>query len=194
MLLRHGDWPKTLAVSTIRRAASRTNPFRSLINPRKSMRGPVSLWSLLIAVAVAGCGSSDTIWVKGVLQKGGEVYKPPDGRKLALYFHPMKSDTPGNTASEIEMADYDPRDGTFTVPGRQGNGIAPGKYRIAVVETLRRAERDKLNKTAKPRRGEVRINNDTNFLEGQFGENTSPFVRELTTSTALTLDMAKPTE
>ncbi len=92
------------------------------------------------------------------------------------------------------MADYDPRDGSFKVPGREGRGITPGKYRIVVVATLRREQRDILNKNSKPRRGEVRIGNDTNLLEGQFGENTSPFVRELTTSTTLTLDMAKPTE
>ena len=107
----------------------------------------------------------------GVLQKGGEIYKPPEGRKLALYFYPMADGTSGNPAGDVEMADYDARDGSFTVPGREGYGIPPGKYRIAVVETLRREALDQLKKASKPKRGQKRIDNDTNFLEASFGEN-----------------------
>ncbi len=92
------------------------------------------------------------------------------------------------------MAAYNPSDGSFTVPGPEGQGIHPGKYRIALVETLRREARDQLKSTSKPKAGQPHITNDTNFLEGQFGETTSPFVRDLKTSTKLTLDMAKPTE
>ncbi len=81
------------------------------------------------------------------------------------------------------------------MPGREGYGIPPGKYRIAVVETLRREARDAVEEV---REAEARENsafdNDTNFLESSFGEKTSPFVRDLKTSTNLTLDMASPTE
>jgi hypothetical protein len=149
---------------------------------------------VLSALCLAGCGRGDTIWVTGVLQKGGEIYKPQDGRKLALYFCPMKDGTSGQPIGEVEMADYDARDGSFTVPGREGYGIPSGKYRIALVETLRREARDKLTNTSTPKRGQKRIDNDTNLLEASFGETTSPFVRDLRTSTKLTLDMAKPTE
>jgi hypothetical protein len=158
------------------------------------MRRFPRLWIVLGAACLAGCGHGDSIWVKGVLQKGGEVYKPPEGRKLALYFCPIKDGTSAIPTEEVEMADYDARDGSFTVPGREGYGIPPGKYRIAVVETLRREARDQLKKASKPKRGEKRIENDTNFLESSFGETTSPFIRDLKTSTRLTLDMAKPTE
>jgi hypothetical protein len=150
------------------------------------------LWIVLSAAGLAGCGGGNGIWVTGVLQKSGEMYKPPEGRKLALYFYPMADGTSGNPAGDVEMADYDARDGSFTVPGREGSGIPPGKYRIAVVETLRREALDDLKK-AKPKRGEKRITDDTNLLESSFGKATSPFVRDVRPSTKLTLDMTSPT-
>jgi hypothetical protein len=149
---------------------------------------------VLSAAFLAGCGRGDTVWVTGVLQKGGQIYEPPAGRKLALYFYPMKDETSRNPTGEVEMADYNSKDGSFTVPGSEGYGIRPGKYRIAVVESLRRETRDELNKSVKPKPGQKRVGNETNFLDSTFGEKTSPFVRDLTTSTKLTLDMASPTE
>jgi hypothetical protein len=157
-----------------------------------TMRRSLGLWTVLSALCLAGCGGGHGIWVTGVLQKGGETYKPPEGHKVAIYFYPIGAS--GNTAGDVEMADYDARDGGFKVPGREGYGIPPGKYRIAVVETLRRETRDELNKASKSKRGEKPVTNDTNLLEATFGEKTSPFIRELKTSTKLTLDMAKPTE
>jgi hypothetical protein len=150
----------------------------------------------LSAAFLAGCGGGgNTIWVTGVLQKGGQIYQPPEGHKLALYFCPVKDDTSMDPSREMEMAVYNSKDGSFTVPGDEGYGIPPGKYRIAVVETLRREELDKLKKSTKtkPKRGQRRIDKDTNFLESTFGEKTSPLVRDLKTSTNLTLDMASPT-
>ena len=147
---------------------------------------------VMSVVCLAGCGSGDNIWVTGMLQKGGEMYKPPDGHKLALYFCPMPGEATAAPTGDVELADYDPRDGSFTVPGRAGNGIRPGKYRIAIVETLRREALDKLKEASKQKRGRTPIRDDTNFLEGPFGETTSPFVRDLKSSTKLTLDMSKP--
>jgi hypothetical protein len=149
---------------------------------------------VLSAALLAGCGRGDTIWVTGVLQKGGQIYEPPAGRKLALYFCPMKDGTSVDPSGDVEMVDYNSKDGSFTVPGSEGYGIRPGKYRIAVVETLRRETRVQLNRAVKPKRGQKRIDNDTNFLEPTFGEKTSPFVRDITKSTNLALDMANPTE
>ena len=145
-------------------------------------------------VCLAGCGSGDNIWVTGVLQKGGEMYKPPEGRKIALYFCLMADGASAQPTGAIEMADYDSRDGSFTVPGREGHGISPGKYRIAIVETFRRETVDSLKKATKSKSGQSRIDKEKNLLEESFGETTSPFVRELKTSTNLTLDMSKPNE
>jgi hypothetical protein len=158
------------------------------------MRRLLGMWMILSAACLAGCGG-DTIHVTGVLQKGGEKYNIPEGHKLALYFHPMADGTSVKPNGDVEMADYDARDGSFTVPGRDGYGIRPGKYRIAVVETLRREALDQLKQGKTLKAGQKqRIDKETNLLEDTFGENTSPFVRELRSSTKLTLDMAKPTE
>jgi hypothetical protein len=161
------------------------------------MRQSFGLWIVLSALCLAGCGYGDRIWVTGTLQKGGEIYKPPESRKLALYFCPIEDAVSGKPAGDIEMADYDPRDGSFTVPGAEGYGISPGKYRIAVVETLRRDALKESDSSSKPTGGrnqKKRFDFDKNFLEDSFGMNTSPFVRELKTSTKLALDMAKPAE
>jgi hypothetical protein len=158
------------------------------------MRRSLGLSMMLSAACLVGCGG-DTIHVSGVLQKGGEKYNVPDGHKLALYFHPMADGTSAKPGGDVEMADYDARDGSFTVPGRGGYGIRPGKYRIAVVESLRREALDQLKQGKTLKAGQKkRIDKETNLLEDTFGENTSPFVRDLRTSTNLTLDLAKPTE
>jgi hypothetical protein len=153
---------------------------------------------VMSAVCLAGCGHGDNVWVTGVLKKGGEIYKPPEGRKLALYFCPMADGTSGKTTGEVEVADYDSRDGSFTVPGREGYGIPTGRYRIAVIETYRRETVDKLNSSSsgklKGNRAPKRSDDENNLLEATFGENTSPFVRDLTSSTKLTLDMANPAQ
>ena len=149
---------------------------------------------MLSAACLAGCGR-DTIYVTGVLQKGGEKYNPPEGHKLALYFYPMADGPSGKPSGDVEMADYDARDGSFTMPGPDGYGIRPGKYRIAVVETLRREALDQLKQGKSLKAGQKRrVDKETNLLEDTFGENTSPFVRDLRSPTKLTLDMAKPTE
>ena len=158
------------------------------------MRESLGLWIVLSAACLAGCGHGDTIWVTGTLQKGGEIYKPLEGRKLAIYFCPMDETAPGKPAADIEMANYDARDGSFTVPGREGYGIAPGKYRIAIVETLRRDALNESKNSSKPKGNQKRFDHDTNFLESSFGMKTSPFVRELKTSTNLTLDMGSPAQ
>jgi hypothetical protein len=149
---------------------------------------------MLGAACLAGCGGPESISVTGVLQKGGQIYNPPEGHKLAIYFYLVADETPGKPAGDVEMANYDARDGSFTVPGRDGYGIPPGKYRIAVVETLRREAFDQLKEASKSKTPRKRLDKDKNFLEASFGEKTSPFVRDLRTSTKLTLDMEKPTD
>ena len=152
------------------------------------------LLMVMSVVCFAGCGSGNNIWVTGMLQKGGEMYKPPDTHKLALYFCPMPGEASATPTGDVAMADYDSRDGSFRVPGREGNGIPPGKYRIAVVETIRREALDKLKEASKSKkRGQqTPIRDETNLLEASFGEKASPFVRDLKTSTKLLLDMSNP--
>ena len=149
---------------------------------------------VLISLGLAGCGSADLIWVKGSLNKGGTMYKPPEGRKVAVYFYQIKAADGKTTSGEAELAAYNAIDGSFTVPGREGYGIPKGTYRIAIAETMEREAFDKLKKSSpksKSKRG-TRIDDDTDYLEATFGAMTSPFVRELKESSTLILDMDKP--
>ena len=157
------------------------------------MRRPSSVLILLCGYLLAGCGGQN-ISVTGVLLKGGAKYTPPEGRKLALYFIPMDDGTPSSPARDTEMALYNESDGTFTVPGRDGLGIIPGKYRISLSETLLRETLDQILKSPKPTINGKKPTRDTNLLEDTFGATTSPFIRDLKTSTDLTLDMTKPSE
>ena len=68
------------------------------------MRRLLGLWIVLGAAWLAGCGRGDSIWVTGVLQKGGEMYKPPEGRKLALYFCPITDGASGKPSGDVVMA------------------------------------------------------------------------------------------
>jgi hypothetical protein len=150
------------------------------------------LFVLSLGFSIGCAGSGDKIWITGVLHKNGEIYKPPQGHKLALYFCPIAEPSSPTPNGDIEMADYNSQDGTFTVPGVEGLGISPHLYRIAVVETLQRESLDELKKKSKTKRSARAIDRDTNLLEASFGTRTSPFIHELKTSQSLTLDMAKP--
>ena len=150
--------------------------------------------SLLIGLGLAGCGNADLIWVKGTLNKGGTMYKPPEGRKVAIYFYQTKGADGKDMAGEAEQAEYNANDGTFSVSGREGSGIPKGTYRIAITETMDRETFDKLKEKtpkSKSKRG-TRLDDEKDFLEQTFGAMTSPFVRELKKSITLVLDMEKP--
>src|SRR5262249_27811671 len=87
-----------------------------------------------------GCGSSNTIWVTGKLLKGGSPFTPPEGRsnQVVLIAMDVKDDA-GKTVGNNEpyAAVVNPADATFEVPGPEGRGIPPGKYRISVTQVQR---------------------------------------------------------
>jgi hypothetical protein len=152
----------------------------------------MSFLALLLAhLAVSGCGSSsNTIWVTGKLQKGGATYTPPAGQKLEMTFYAMEViDETGKklTNAEPYLADLNPEDGTFSVPGAEGKGIPPGKYRVAISQRL---TRDAVEKASKAKRKVV--NRDADSLASQFGMATSPIMRDLTSSCEVTIDMDHP--
>lgn len=146
----------------------------------------------LMMLALPGCGSSNTIWVTGSLLKGGAPFKPPEGRsnQVVLIAMEVKDDSgKGVGANQPYPATVNPDDGTFEVPGPDGRGIYPGKYRISITQTQR---------TARPapskKRGQKVIDRDTDYLEDRYGPTTSPIVRELKVSQKLEIDLDRPTE
>jgi hypothetical protein len=156
--------------------------------------------SLLLLIAgvmlISGCGgSSNAVWVKGKLLKGGARYAPPEGHLVSVTFVAMEiQDRAGKTLKSNEPfeADYKDEDGSFTVPGQEGRGIPPGKYRIAVTQKMLREAFEAAKPKAKP--GQKPITRETDFLDDRFGQSTSPIVREIKGPSDLVIDMDKPTE
>ena len=143
---------------------------------------------LLLALGLTGCGSN--VRITGKVTRGGQPVNPVKGMRVDLGFHPMteaapaaggkRSDGPDLYAANI--AD----DGTFDVPGVDGDGIPPGKYRVSVsVRTGR-------DRSGTKKKGNVDTS-DKDLLNGAFGPGNSPIVRELNSSTRLDIDLDKPT-
>jgi hypothetical protein len=87
---------------------------------------------------------------------------------------------------------YDPKDGTFVVPGPDGYGIPPGKYRISIFQGLtREGESMALEERKGTSRKAPVINRETDFFKGFFGPTTSPIVREVTPGAELVVDLDK---
>jgi hypothetical protein len=147
-------------------------------------------------VALGGCGSGNTVWVTGNLLKGGSQYVPPTGQLVYVTFVAMDvKDEPGakvSLAGEPFVAQLDQATGTFSVPGKEGKGIPPGRYRIAITQKMTRETFDATN--PQPKKGAKRADRETDTLGGQFGLDNSPIVREVSASSRLTIDLDRPTE
>lgn len=126
--------------------------------------------SLFLACLLLGCGSSGppVVAVSGKITRNGETMavKPMVGR-LTISFYPVAAEG----AAVVEEADLQ-ADGTFTVPGKNGNGIPPGKYKIAVVwQDDFPTGPDKLN--------------------GKYNEKNTPLIREIQAGSTLEIDVGK---
>lgn len=152
---------------------------------------------LLVALALAcfGCGNSNAIKVTGKLLQAGQPYVPPAGQRVVvtLYVVDVK-DASGKRipAQEPFRGYYDPKDGTFVVPGPDGHGIPPGQYRISIFQGLTRQGESKVLPDHKgTSRKAPGINRETDFFEGLFGPTTSPIGREVTQGAELIVDLDK---
>jgi hypothetical protein len=142
-----------------------------------------------MALAMAGCGSSQAIRVRGKLTKGGAKYTVPADQRLSLVFYsmePFKDEKRTIPAGEAYMAVYNPEDGTFTVSGPDGWGIPPGKYRASLTQQLTREAVDKKNENLK--RNQKVFDRDTDMLKGRYGE-SSPIVVEIKDSSEVAVDL-----
>src|SRR6516165_4833326 len=87
-------------------------------------------------LSLAGCSGSEQpqVGVKGRIHKNGEPLAVPElrsgaGGRVMVRFHGLdKGDVPQGTHSAIVKSD-----GTFSIPGPNGRGIPPGKYRVEIT-------------------------------------------------------------
>jgi hypothetical protein len=152
---------------------------------------------LFVALPLAcfGCGNSNAIKATGNLLQAGQPYVPPAGQRVVVTLYVVDAkDASGKAipAQEPFHAYYDPKEGTFVVPGPDGYGIPPGKYRISIFQGLTREGEGKAIKEHKgtSRKAPV-IDRETDFFKGLFGPTTSPIVREVTQGGELVVDLDK---
>jgi prepilin-type processing-associated H-X9-DG protein len=128
------------------------------------------------------------VWVTGQLTKAGAKYEPPTGQFVYVTFVALEGKDASAKAlsgGEAFMAGVDPATGSFSVPGRQRQGIPPGKYRLAVTQKMTREAFDAAN--PQPKKGAKRVDRATATLGDQFGLDKSPIVREVRGSEAVTM-------
>jgi hypothetical protein len=143
--------------------------------------------------ALPGCDSSGTIKITGKVLKGNTPLVVPPGRKLGITLFALElKDATGKSLPNggPYPAHFDPLSGRFQVLGPDGQGIPPGKYRVALQM---RPTREALN-NATYQRGKKSLFSEDDALTGHFRADNSPIIRELKESGELTIDLDRPAE
>jgi hypothetical protein len=122
---------------------------------------------VVIALFVCGCGGDGRIKARGRILKNGQPFQLKEGEGLRIVFFPPEA--PGTTY-ESYAAVFDNDDGSFKVTGRDGKGLPPGKYRIA-IEHLKKKQ---------------------DLFKGAFSGKRTPIVREITGSDEIIIDLDHP--
>lgn len=143
---------------------------------------------LIVALAMTGCGSN--VKITGKVSKGGQPVNPVKGMHMTVGFHPLaEADSAKPKGPDLYAANVQD-DGSFDVPGidgdGDGNGIPPGKYRVSVVVSTGR------DRSGTKKKGNIDTS-DKDLLDGAFGPDNSPIIRDLKSSTYLEIDLDKPT-
>jgi len=140
---------------------------------------PYLFLSALLCLATTGCGGGGerTVSARGKVTDAGRPLLVKD-RDLGLgtvvvQFYRIGDDPKGagRQSTDPEEAEVD-ADGNFKVPGRSGDGIPPGRYRIAVRQWDPYPQVDR--------------------LKGRFDEKNSPIIREITGEEDIVIDVSKP--
>jgi hypothetical protein len=150
---------------------------------------------MLVCVWIAGCGKNKlpdegvVVLVTGKLTNGGTPLeaKPPRQTVEVIF---AKDEGPGKrpNPNDVHTVQVKP-DGTFTMQGRYGKGIPPGKYRVGVRQW---------SYTPPPSGGRMdpkvyRSAKGLDLLGGKYEENSSPIVREITDKDkTVEIDISKP--
>lgn len=130
-----------------------------------------------LCIAIVGCGGGDPQYtVTGKVVEGGqpiviEMYEE-GGSCLEVEFFPL--DEGGALASDaVSHIAFCAEDGSFQMYGAEGEGIPPGKYRVAVR-----------------RLGETE-DESGDMWGGKFDGDKSPFVVDVPSSEDIVIDIAK---
>jgi hypothetical protein len=129
---------------------------------------------LLLLLLAAGC--SGRLQPRGRLTKNGDPYLPGEHETVHLALIRVQDAAPAPEKSDQEssgsyVATFNREDGTFLVGGADGKGLPAGKYRVTVQI----------------------MKNKKDLLNGAFGAQNSPIVREVTgKADELNLDLAHP--
>src|SRR5262249_32488582 len=110
--------------------------FSTEVPMKSSAPGRLVSGLFLVAFLLAGCGPAKPVAypISGqLLEKGqppvvSQQGLPPGDPGVHMTFHLM------NEGQQVDAYDavVNPTDGTYTVPGIDGRGVPPGKYRISV--------------------------------------------------------------
>ncbi len=142
-----------------------------------------------VLLGVAGCGSSNAVWVTCEITKDGKPYVAPSGQVLQVTFYAVPQDAaPGGRAmpGEPYPAAF-AATGRYEVPGPDGRGIPPGKYRVAVIQK----PKDR-SAAPKPKSKAQAPDRDHDFLEDKFSPVTSPIILSVERSAHMVVALDRP--
>jgi hypothetical protein len=133
------------------------------------MRVRLLVLGFLCLGAFSGCGNDGRLNIKGRVVSKGAALKLADKEFVRVTFFPVT--TNGRPPANTYIAAYEPDDGTFEAVGRDGKGIPPGKYRVAI---------------------ELNNSKRRDVLKGVYDGDRSPFVFDVDANTKdLVLDLDK---
>ncbi len=121
-----------------------------------------------VAVLTAGCGGPNLFQTRGrVLKDGSPLSLGPD-EVVRVTLVPVPEG--GARVTDVYSANFNPKDSSFRVAGKDGRGMPPGKYRVAVEHLRQRRD----------------------LLKGAFDLDRSPFIRDIRSAgDEITVDLAK---
>jgi hypothetical protein len=139
-------------------------------------RSTKQLVCVLLCGLLSGCGGGpkdDSVPVRGKVTNAGaplKVNRPDVGLGyVELHFYRINDD--GSVNTDPADAAVEPS-GDFTVRGRDGRGLPPGKYKITVRQLDPAPDNDK--------------------LQGRFNLKTSKIVRDISPDKEIVIDVSRP--
>ena len=137
------------------------------------MRLLLSAFGLMLCFLIPACSSGPTTYkVKGTLLNKEKPYTVAKGGGVTIVFIPIVAAT---AAFDTYPTRMDPDDSSFTVEGKEGKGMPPGKYRVSIQQMVPG--------------GPAAISE----MNERFSDKNTPIIVEITDGKApLVIDLAKP--